>query len=65
MWQMQTLHPLINELNLIHAGATPVGRGGFNRMIDDVAIAVAVLGLLGVFFWLFAIEPRTSVHPDH
>jgi hypothetical protein len=32
-------------------------------MIEDVAIAVIGLGLLSLVFWLFVIEPRTSVHP--
>ena len=34
-------------------------------MIDDVGIAVIGLGLFCLIFWLFVIEPRSGVHPDH
>lgn len=37
----------------------------FNRMIDDIGIAIAGLAALCVLYWLFVVEPRTSVHSDH
>jgi hypothetical protein len=34
-------------------------------MIDDIGLAVAGLAVVSLLYWLFVVEPRTSVHPDH
>ena len=50
---------------LIQANETSIHRSSFDCMIDDIGLAVAGLAVVSLLYWLFVVEPRTSVHPDH
>jgi hypothetical protein len=34
-------------------------------MLDDIGIAIAGLAAFSLLYWLFVVEPRSSVHSDH